>query len=238
MNIELEITLRCNRACKCCNRHCNAFDFMPLDDSDMTLHQIDKFCSQVAESRHRLDRISVMGGEPLLHPQIEAIMRMLKQRLVKQHLVRELQLATNGDLLKATPPRALEYAQNRVRWTKQEFVDMFCAPIDLDRQRHHCRVPHYCGIALNCWGYWPCGPGGAIARLFNLLQFQRLTLPAGFKAFGTTDANGNIPGICDYCQLSTSHYILARKGRGPTQSFIDAIEQYKLAPVLPTLARF
>lgn len=239
MNIELEITLRCNRACPHCNRYCNLFDWMPLNDTDMTLEQIDRFCSQVERKRQKLGLICIIGGEPLLHPQIEEIISMLHQRLQRRpRLVRSIEMLTNGDRLRKIHPRILQHIKTRVCWEKGDFSNVLVAPRDTNQAKRHCPVASHCGIALNCWGYWPCGPACAIARLFGLRHLQRLELPDSIADFGDTDALGNIPEVCNLCQWSAKHPTLAKDVSEPTSSYLEAMAKYQAAPVCPTLPRF
>ncbi len=240
MRIELEITLRCNWSCKQCNRHCNAFDFMPLDDTDMTLGQIDRFCSQVEARGQRLSRLSVLGGEPLLHPHLGDILSMLDKRLHRNRLVREIRITTNGSLLQKMHPKIFDNTMISVGYSKTEFLCSQVAPGDNGQKMRHCPVPSHCGIALNCWGYWPCGPGGAIARLFGMTQYQRFDLPEhGLEDFGPLDEFGNINELCRLCQWSAKKPMYASDSNcQPSKSYRKAIESYKANPVIPTLRRF
>jgi hypothetical protein len=237
MNVEIEITLRCNRSCPQCNRYSNLFDFMPLDDTDMTLGQIDKFCSQVERGGQRLGKIALIGGEPLLHPELEQIVDMLHTRLREKRLVRELVMTTNGDNLKKVHPRALEHLRITVSWNKMGFLYSLAAPKDLGQTMRTCPVPRKCGICLNVWGYWPCGPACAISRLFDFPQYQRVELPKSLEEFGPLDRLGNWD-ICQLCQWAAKKPVLVRERNEPTESYQRAIEKYRASPTVPRLTRF
>jgi len=77
-SIELEITLRCNSYCSQCSRHCNILNY---GNTDMSLNQINKFINQVEKSNQILNRISIMGGEPTLHPKLSIITQKLYNKL-------------------------------------------------------------------------------------------------------------------------------------------------------------
>jgi len=230
MRVELEITLRCNRKCPECNRYCERWPWMLMEDSVMSLEQIDKFCSQVEANGKRLTQVSLIGGEPLLHPQYAEIAKMLHERLRLKRLVREIRLCTNGDALSTTHPRDLENVRIKVDWSKPHHRSSVTAPIDTGQALRACHVPSHCGICLNVWGYWPCGAGGAIARLFGLPQYQRMELPRCVEEFG------DLKPLCDLCQLSARDRI--PEGVEPSSSYRLAIEAYKANPVNPTLKRF
>lgn len=235
MRVELEITLRCNRACPTCNIHCNLFDFIPLDDldTDMTLEQVDRFCWEVINKGKRLRQVSIIGGEPLLHPEFATIVDMLYKLLYKQKLVGELRLCTNGDFLSTVHPSVLEKTRIKVDWTKEDYRNMLAAPCDTGQSRRECHIPHHCGIGLNTFGYWPCGAGGAIARLFGKTEFQRLVLPDCVSEFG------DLSPLCNLCQLAARNRIMVLdEGTKPSSSFVTAIEAYKADPVYPRLKRY
>jgi len=80
LNIELEITLRCNSKCPQCSRHCNIISYGNLD---MTLEQINKLISQVLSSDIVVGHITIMGEEPTIHPHFEEITLLLNESLVQ-----------------------------------------------------------------------------------------------------------------------------------------------------------
>jgi len=238
MNVEIEITLRCNRSCHPCNRHSNLFKFIDLSSTDMSLEQIERFCCHVEHRGEQLGHISLLGGEPLLHPKLRQITDILYNRLKKRKLVKQLNLTTNGDALRNAHPRCLEHLNITVSWTKRGMIYVLTAPKDTQQVRRRCPVPKHCGVCLNTWGYWLCGPGAAIARLFGLKQFQSMELPKGIKSFGKLDQEGNLADLCELCQWSARKPMVAADNFHPSSSYVAAIERYKSDPVCPTLERF
>ncbi len=206
--IELELTLRCNQSCPCCARHCNVYD--GFKDSDMTREQIIKFCCQVFAKKKIWDTLAIMGGEPLLHPLFEGTICHLYDALVLPGLVKKLQIWTNGKEVceyNQVPVRYLAFDQPSVDDEKIDIIisdnahrklhyQTFMAPKDTGQQREPCKLIHSCGFALNAYGYWPCGPGGAIARLFGIEGFGKTELPDSVEDFG------NLEPLCELCQAS------------------------------------
>lgn len=200
-NVELELTLRCDRKCQHCNRRVGVFDY---SDTDMTMEQVDKFCREVEKRKGTVKNISILGGEPLLHPQFEEVMAMVHDRLFWGR--NRITVATNGDLLQRINPKAFDHAYIRVIHTKDKFVSVDVAPRDTGQQRTTCRIPRHCGIVCNVWGWWPCGQAQGICRLFSLREYQRMEMPECFEDFGPMDECGNW-SMCNYCQWSAKHRV-------------------------------
>ncbi|MBF0430875.1 MAG: radical SAM protein [Fibrobacteria bacterium] len=85
----LEITDHCNMECPGCYRGCHRDDYQPTHQSFTDIkNTIDK----LVEIRN-CSVISISGGEPLLHPDIEKIISFIQKRGLKSVLL------TNGRLL-------------------------------------------------------------------------------------------------------------------------------------------
>jgi len=226
--IEIELTLRCTRACAQCNRYVNAFPFLPSDhDTDITLDQLSRFCHQVIASGHHYERIAILGGEPLLHPQFPEIIDLLFSQLAyrKRH-VNELLIVTNGDLLHGYPLAKIPHLGNlyfRIDHNKVDFVACHTAPIDNHQPQKRCRVPLHCGMGFNTFGFWPCGPSCGISRLFNFPEYRRTDLPSRLSDFGALTPEGNL-AICDYCQISARRAWLVSRNPNPSPSFQRVID--------------
>lgn len=93
MNIEFDVSLTCNFSCLNCNRHSNFNDLKNPYDSEksaglnyyentsVTMEMVDKFVSDV-KSHGNIDRIHIIGGEPLTHPEIDKIVIKLRDELL------------------------------------------------------------------------------------------------------------------------------------------------------------
>ncbi|MBI5894484.1 MAG: radical SAM protein, partial [Desulfobacterales bacterium] len=131
----LEITRRCNLNCDYCYQK-------NLPDSDKNLLHVESDLRTLARLR-RADTLFISGGEPLLHPQLESIIKMVRPYKLKPVLV------TNGHVLSPEIVRRLKKAglfgfvfhvdrgQSRPGWCgksekdlnrlRQQYADMACA---------------------------------------------------------------------------------------------------------------
>lgn len=236
--IELELTLRCNLACPTCSRHCNMYS--PCKDTDMNAMQLGRFMSQVETKGDVWDTVAVMGGEPTLHPLFSDVMHALWERLVKPGHVKTLQMWTNGTSvidLGALPVRYLAPDTESVpdgrihiitadHSTKVHYQALL-APKDTGQVRAECEALGVCGIALNAGGYWPCGPAGAIARLFGWQDAAKAELPNNAGDWG------DIERFCELCQhgCATKIPFIGAWGRPPiceiSPTYRKAIDNYK-----------
>lgn len=89
--IETHLVDHCNLNCKGCSHFCNLAQkkFADVDDMKRSFVQLSKLFSNIKVIR-------LMGGEPLLHPEINKIMVDVRNNFPKS----EIKIATNGFLLK------------------------------------------------------------------------------------------------------------------------------------------
>ena len=214
ISVELEITLRCNHACPSCSRHCNIFDYGP---TDMSMLEIEKFVKE-AQASKGVKILSVMGGEPTIHPRFVDIVELLHQDLVKPGVVGLLRIATNGK--KPLPRLSFKPATVVSLPSQKKHRYSFIAPQDSGQATLNCRVPYTCGVALNKFGYSPCGAGGAVARLFGLGQFIRDRLPSSPEEF--IDYR-NL--LCTLCQASAMKPKMSHRDRTPSRSYLKILEK-------------
>ncbi len=97
MHLELDVTYQCNFSCLNCNRHSN-FNAVkdPTDptktkginlyeNTDLSLKLVQKFIDEIKE-KDNVDRIFILGGEPLVHPKIDQIIDMIRDQLYIKHV--------------------------------------------------------------------------------------------------------------------------------------------------------
>src|SRR4030042_98687 len=217
MNIEFEITLRCNATCHSCSRHCH---YGMYDDcSDVTLEQMPRFIEEV-KNHGNIDMIHVMGGEPVLHPYFRCIVLELKDKLLDKGYIKRLQIVTNG---KIPIPFDLGVAICISREEEKSHLHrcIFVAPYDTGQELKHCPVPEDCGVSFGAFGWWPCGAGGAIARLFGLTKYRRNNMPNNIYEFPEMEK------ICKYCQAKAKQYMFVKDyGDIRSVSFRKAIDKF------------
>jgi hypothetical protein len=128
MNIEFDVTLQCNFSCVNCNRHSNFNDlFSPItggksnnvgldyyESTDISIEKTKKFIEEVKENG-TVERIHLIGGEPLVHPQMDKICDLMREELWGKY-VREILIISNlhPKMLKKgtldSPEQIVEYA--------------------------------------------------------------------------------------------------------------------------------
>ncbi len=92
--IEYYLAEHCNLSCKGCSE---SSPFAPKKFSSISEFE---FCLQKIKPFLRPDRISFLGGEPLLHPEIIDFVRLAKNSKIFNRII----LTTNGILLKKAHP--------------------------------------------------------------------------------------------------------------------------------------
>lgn len=125
MNIEFDVTLQCNFSCLNCNRHSNFNNLKAHSDkeksvglnlyenTDVTLNAVDKFIEDVKQN-DGIDRIHLIGGEPLVHPQMDKIVTKIRDEIYGSH-VEDILIISNihPKMLKAntldTPEEIIKY---------------------------------------------------------------------------------------------------------------------------------
>ena len=234
--IQLEITYRCNLLCDRCNRHCN-LSFLPyLKDADMTEKQIGRFIRQVKEKGVQLEQLRVLGGEPLLHPQIEKYLFLLHRDLMSPGLLDTMVIVTNGII-----PRSERLAaflndsaiqplveSGRIRFQaawegkERDFRGVFIAPVDMGMSWRECGVTRVCGSLLNTYGYWPNGNCAAIARLFYLPRYAKQEFPIVFEENWPALEND----LCRFC-VKANRVLIRNKSDLVTRSYSKALEMWK-----------
>ena len=97
MNIEFDVTLQCNFSCVNCNRFSNFNSLVdPLDsnnkvglnfygNTDVNMEQVKKFVSEVKQ-HPKIDRLHIIGGEPLTHPFLDKIVDEIRNELYGKYV--------------------------------------------------------------------------------------------------------------------------------------------------------
>jgi len=194
----------------------------------MTMAQITRFIEEVIACDKPMYQISVMGGEPMVHPHVEWICKEIHTRLVLPGLVQRFNLATNGTL--PIPEWMREHMKILLSPVESKHHRrQFVAPIDTGQDTKSCKIPATCGIALNRFGYYPCGAGGAIVRLFRLPNLTKYALPENVEAFG------DLHPMCQLCQVSAVTQQMATNDEhdAPSRLFQAALAYQSRNPYRP-----
>ena len=89
---DIDLTYKCNLACKGCERLC---DTTFAGDDDISLNQIAKYIEMIVPRVVDDTSIRILGGEPVLHLQLFEILDLLVRDL-RPYLSRPIELITNG----------------------------------------------------------------------------------------------------------------------------------------------
>ena len=91
LDYEVQLVEHCNLNCKCCSH------FSPLCKEEfLDVEEYRKDCKRLSELFNgQANFIRLMGGEPLLHPEIEKILEITKENFPKSII----DLDTNGILV-------------------------------------------------------------------------------------------------------------------------------------------
>ncbi len=191
MRIELNLTLRCNQRCHNCNRLCHLF---PERTDDVSLEQIKTMLEQLKSKGLRCNRMKVVGGEPLLHPQFVDAWSYFCVA-TETGLIEKIKIDTNGTI---PIPDWLRNAYGRIRFSTSKprskaHVPYLWSPADLGYDLTgpgDCTMPRICGLSLDNRGWLPCSAAIMIARGFGLEHLYRQEVPE--KTWGLDE-------LCRHC---------------------------------------
>lgn len=207
--LEIEITSECNLSCFGCNRSCQQ---APIS-LHMTIDQVKKFINQSLQADWTWNIISLLGGEPSLHPRILEVLECLKEYKKQRPCV--VELVTNGfgkdvQAFIDTAPGWVQIYNTRKIGCNQDFSPYNVAPKDLDLPADTdysvgCSVPEEFGMGLTTNGFYPCGPGASLDRIFGfdigIKDLSEVTEKAMRNQMST---------LCQYC----GHFLSDGPSRG------------------------
>ena len=170
IHLDIETNTHCNLKCFNCNRSCRQ---APTKEN-MNLEQIEKFIKESIDQNIKWRKISLVGGEPCLHPEILKIIDLLLNYKKKYSTKTKINLVTNG-LIKnilENISQDIIIVNSEKQYSAQDGFESFnIAPIDLKKYQNKdfkngCKILKDCGIGLNMYGYYPCAVAGGIDRIF------------------------------------------------------------------------
>ncbi|WP_342675930.1 radical SAM protein [Methanofollis sp. UBA420] len=172
--IEIDITYECHLRCLNCARSCS----QAPDIAAMTVSQIEKFVTESISHSVKWEKIGVLGGEPMLHPDLLEILEALLSYKETYSPETFIQITTSGygkevqDVIAAVPEGVIVNNTHKIQAYQEKFEPFNLAPVDqrifcLSEYRNGCSTTTDCGLGLNTYGYYPCGPGGSIDRVMG-----------------------------------------------------------------------
>ena len=207
----------------------------------MTCEQIERFVAESIARGIRWDRIRLLGGEPTLHPELLAILSMLRAYRDEHSPSTRLEIATNGygrrvrRVLAGLPPDVIVIDTRKTGRVQPGFRTFNVAPQDLMSYRwadyrNGCWIIEKCGTGLGPSGYYPCAIAAGIDRIVGY-DAGRRRLP--------DDADSLEDQLARFCRLC-GHFKQTRDAAvlGPVQSrsWRDAYARYRATP--PRLTRY
>ena len=161
--IQLEITTDCNLKCHNCDRCCG----IAPSKEYMGIEHVWKFVEESLTLNKKWTRIDVLGGEPALYPHLPQLWSFIRLYKLKNPDCR-IRFSTNG-IKKAEVPDWVDVRNSNKIERAQNHTAFNSAPIDNgEKEIKCCSVPWRCGMALTRYGYFLCGAGASIARVFGL----------------------------------------------------------------------
>lgn len=174
--IELCLTYRCNVKCHNCSNLCTQ---APSTES-LEPEDIYFFLDDLVEHNHKLDLITLHGGEPILTPYFEDIVKLLCE--YRKGTGCELWLLSNNstELIRTKTKYIREkygiaLGISEKQQTNRDangnqimYVPVNESPDDLGLPYTlGCFQSSQCGICYNKQGYFPCSPMAAASRVFD-----------------------------------------------------------------------
>jgi hypothetical protein len=139
----------------------------------MNLPQIWKFVDESLTSNKEWSRIDIIGGEPTLYDELHQMWKFIK--LYKdRHPKCHIRFSTNGidaakKIMSTYPTWVYIRDSSKEECNKSQLFEAInSAPIDNgETETRSCSIPWRCGIGLTRYGYFLCGAGASIARVFG-----------------------------------------------------------------------
>jgi hypothetical protein len=204
--VELEITSFCSLACLNCDRSVRQ---APTREY-MSLEQIEKFVTESLDLKWNWERILILGGEPTLHPQFFEAMGIIK-KYKDAYPECIVEIATNGygpkvNRILAQMPEWILIRNTTKESNDQHFSSYNMAPMDNVKYRQAdfskgCWITEQCGIGLTPHGFYPCGAGASVDRVFGF--------DIGIKQLSNLNRKSmkeKLKMLCGYCGHYKENY--------------------------------
>lgn len=235
--ISIYLTTRCSLSCTNCDR---AVSLAPGEEP-ISVDQVRRFVDESLRLSWEWRSIRLMGGEPTLHPEFDKILEVLAPYR-EAHPACEITVMTSGfgprvqrDL--ARLPDNVAIRNSGKTSSRQRFQSYMAAPVDDERFRgadftRGCYIIEYCGLELTSHGYYTCGAGGAVDRVFGL----DVGLPS-LESMTDGALKEQREKLCRFC----GHYKYNLREEWTSEEVIsptwrDALARYRANP--PALRKF
>ena len=152
LKFQVNVADHCNLNCKGCTA------FSPLSqETYLDLNVFEKDCGRISElTEGKIELIDLLGGEPLLHPEINKIMEISRRHFT----IGDINIITNGILLTRMP---LDFWQKCHEYNINIIISGY--PIKLDFPDIY-KLAESCNVQLSIRG----NPGGK--KIWNKVPFD------------------------------------------------------------------
>jgi hypothetical protein len=198
-SIEIELTTRCPLSCFNCDRSVRQ---APSDEC-ISVEQITRFVEESIEVNWQWDYIKLFGGEPTLHPQFFEIVDIVKRyKDFNPRCVIEVGSSGYGPSVNQALSRLPDWVRlvnSRKESNINNFISYNIAPIDLEEYKDAdfakgCWVTEFCGMGLTRYGYYPCGAGASVDRVFGFdIGHKKLS------SFSDVTLRDQLKTLCRFC---------------------------------------
>jgi hypothetical protein len=218
--IDLDLTYNCNLKCPCCCRSCSQ---APADEF-ISPSQVEKFIAESIRTNRKWKRIDLIGGEPTIHPDFMEILDLIHSYKMDHSPATAIWLRSNGhgdrykEIVGKMPLDVIvEHQPKTMDYFRKNYYAFNVAPIDLPTMNrldpeNGCYVTSTCGIALNKYGYYACGNGAGIDRIFGF-DLGRKKLPPA-----SDEMRDQMRILCRYCGAFHRCFMRINIGR-PADNF-------------------
>lgn len=212
--IEIDITYECKLRCPNCARSCS----QAPDIAAMSPAQIEKFVRESISKDVKWDKIGVLGGEPMLHAELPEILEILLEYKETFSSETIIQITTSGhgrdveNAILSVPEGVVVNNTGKKQAYQEKFEPFNVAPVDqlkfcLSDYKNGCSTTTDCGLGLNKFGYYPCGPGGSIDRVMGFdIGLKHLPISHD-KIFPQMNK------LCRYCGHFCSRHFIPKEER-------------------------
>ena len=175
-----------------------------------------------------------MGGEALLHPQFFEILEIVKH-LQKIDPNCKIEVLTNGygSEVKKVLPNVHDWVKvvnSNKNSNNNRFSSYNIAPIDRNNYQNAdfsrgCWITNEAGLGLSRYGYYPCGAGASVDRVFGFDVGQK-----GLSSVNDLILKKQLRILCGYCGHYKENFgidILSKEKM--SASWKKAYEEYTIA---------
>lgn len=220
--IEVDITYDCDMGCSKCNRACD----IAKSKERIEVNQL----KSLIEDTQNFRRTFIMGGDPVLHPEIVECVKLFPKN--RRPIIRTRLPLQHATLREISPFVKIRRSVGGV----SHFNNFTLAPIDIGITNHFeigCPQVSRCGRGVTPWGFYPAASCGGVDRVFGFDVGIK-----DIKDFNEDNIREQCKVLCRYCGIFLRNLNIKKllRSRFVSHSWARALEKYKESP--PRLTRY